>query len=97
MDTIAVIDFGSQTSQLITRRVREARVYCELFAYDTPAEDVLSINPLITETEPSTKIGSPTSILRNAPSRSRSRSWNAGCTALAMLFPGDMYLAPSRG
>lgn len=45
MDTIAVIDFGSQTSQLITRRVREARVYCELFAYDTPAEDVLSINP----------------------------------------------------
>jgi len=44
-DTIAVLDFGSQTSQLITRRVREAHVYCELFSYDTPAEDILSVNP----------------------------------------------------
>lgn len=44
-DSIAVLDFGSQYSQIITRRVREAEVYCELFPWDTPAEKVLAIQP----------------------------------------------------
>ncbi len=44
-DTIIVLDYGSQYTQLITRRVREANVYCELFPWDTPAEDVLALEP----------------------------------------------------
>ena len=37
--TIAVLDFGSQYTQLIARRVRESRVYCEIFPHDiTPSE-----------------------------------------------------------
>lgn len=44
-DAIAILDFGSQTSQLIARQVRAARVYCELFPWDTPPAQVLALRP----------------------------------------------------
>jgi len=45
MDTIIILDFGSQTAQLIARRVRECHVYSELFPWNAPAEKVLAHNP----------------------------------------------------
>jgi len=42
---ILILDFGSQYTQLIARRVREAGVYCELYSYDTPVEDIRKFAP----------------------------------------------------
>ena len=44
-DTIIILDYGSQYSQLIARRVREANVYCELYSWRTGAELILAHKP----------------------------------------------------
>jgi GMP synthase (glutamine-hydrolysing) len=44
-ETIVVIDFGSQYSLLIARRIRECQVYCELVPHDTPWEKLAPLNP----------------------------------------------------
>jgi GMP synthase (glutamine-hydrolysing) len=45
MDKILILDFGSQVSQLIARRVREAHVYCELHPFDMPIEEIRAFAP----------------------------------------------------
>ncbi|MEO6906337.1 MAG: glutamine-hydrolyzing GMP synthase [Abditibacteriaceae bacterium] len=44
-ETIIVLDFGAQYAQLIARKVRQCRVYCEILPFDTPLERILAHNP----------------------------------------------------
>lgn len=62
-ELIAVLDFGSQYNQLILRRARENRVYCELFPYDVSASHLkkLKLKGIILS-------GGPASVFeKNAP------------------------------
>lgn len=44
-DSILIIDFGSQVTQLIARRVRETGVYCEIVPFQSAEEGFKRVNP----------------------------------------------------
>jgi GMP synthase (glutamine-hydrolysing) len=44
-ETVLILDFGSQYTQLIARRVRETGVYCEILPFNTPVEAIASVDP----------------------------------------------------
>src|SRR5208283_246953 len=62
-EQIVILDFGSQFTQVIARRIRECNVYSVILRYDTPAREIAALRPkgLILS-------GGPASVYaRNAP------------------------------
>ncbi|MGD9580369.1 MAG: glutamine-hydrolyzing GMP synthase [Vampirovibrionia bacterium] len=45
IDKIVVLDFGSQYTQLIARRIREQKVYCEILPFNASIEDIKKLSP----------------------------------------------------
>jgi GMP synthase (glutamine-hydrolysing) len=44
-EQIVILDFGSQYTQVIARRVRECNVYSQILRYDTPAREIAALKP----------------------------------------------------
>ena len=44
-EQIAILDFGSQYTQLIARRVRESGVYCEILPFDIESSALEAFHP----------------------------------------------------
>jgi GMP synthase (glutamine-hydrolysing) len=80
-DTVLVLDFGSQTAQLIARRVRELNVYSELVPFDTPWTELARHNPrgLILS-------GGPASVYEAGAPHPDPAIWDSGVPILGICY-----------
>jgi GMP synthase (glutamine-hydrolysing) len=91
-ETIIILDFGSQYTQLIARRIREAGVYCEILPFNTHAEKIVAHRPkgIILS-------GSPASVYQQgAPRPAENLVAVAGCPVLGICY-GLQVLACEMG
>ena len=72
-DTILVVDFGSQYTQLIARRIREEGVFCSIIPFNK-ADEFLSVN----NTKAIILSGGPASVLENQPPKLSERIMKSG-------------------
>ncbi|MEP6920823.1 MAG: glutamine-hydrolyzing GMP synthase [bacterium] len=91
-ETIIILDFGSQYTQLIARRVREAGVYCEILPYSTPIEKTAARRP-----KGVILSGSPSSVYQEgAPRPPQNLREAVDCPILGICY-GLQVLAFDRG
>ncbi len=88
---ILILDFGSQYTQLIARRIRELGVYCELWAWDVSEEQIKSFNPrgIILS-------GGPESVTEGDSPRAPDYVFNAGVPVFGICY-GMQTMAEQLG
>jgi len=98
MEKILIIDFGSQYTQLIARRVRELNVYCEIHPFNHMPELDADVRGVILSGSPSSvrDEGSPRIDLSQIKGRMPLLGVCYGAQLLAYEFGGDVTPAPSR-
>jgi GMP synthase (glutamine-hydrolysing) len=81
MDRILILDFGSQVTQLIARRVREAGVYCEIHPFNRSSEQIKDFKPkgIILS-------GGPCSVLDKGSPRAPEAVFELGVPILAICY-----------
>ena len=90
-DTILILDFGSQVTQLIARRVREAGVYCEVVPFSKGEEALARLAPrgIILS-------GGPASVTGEASPRAPQAVWDSGLPVLGICY-GEQTMAAQLG
>jgi GMP synthase (glutamine-hydrolysing) len=90
-DTILILDFGSQVTQLIARRVREAGVYCEIAPFNQGAAAIARLSPkgIILS-------GGPASVLDGNSPRAPDAVWAAGVPVLGICY-GEQTMCAQLG
>ena len=90
-DTVLIIDFGSQVTQLIGRRVREAGVYCEIVPFQSAEEGFHRLKPKAVIFS-----GGPASVLDAGSPRAPQVVFDSGLPILAICY-GQQTLATQLG
>tara|TARA_B110000459_G_C16602941_1_gene492057 strand:- start:66 stop:1601 length:1536 start_codon:yes stop_codon:yes gene_type:complete len=88
-EKILILDFGSQYTQLIARRVREQNIYCEIHPYNKIPQDLSNLKGVILS-------GSPYSVRDNDAPISNLDSFLGKLPILAVCY-GAQYLAQANG
>ncbi|MEL6439544.1 MAG: glutamine-hydrolyzing GMP synthase [Cyanobacteria bacterium J06621_8] len=78
---IIIIDFGSQYSELIARRIRETQVYSEVLSYRTSADQLKAINP-----QGIILSGGPNSVYDSLAPQCDPEIWNLGIPVLGVCY-----------
>jgi len=81
VDSVVVLDFGSQYSQLIARRVRELNVYSELLPFDTPWSEIVARRPKAVILS-----GGPASVYEADSPHPDPGIWSAGVPLLGICY-----------
>ncbi|NTU77169.1 MAG: glutamine-hydrolyzing GMP synthase [Alphaproteobacteria bacterium] len=91
MNKILILDFGSQVTQLIARRVREAGVYCEIHPFNRTDEQIRAFQPkgIILS-------GGPASTTEEGSPRAPQAVWDMGVPVLAICY-GQQTLCMQLG
>jgi len=82
---LVILDFGSQYTQLIARRVRELNVYCEIHPFDVPIEKLRELNP-----KAMIFSGGPASLTRETSPRISSELIELGIPILGICYGMQM-------
>jgi GMP synthase (glutamine-hydrolysing) len=90
-ERVLILDFGSQVTQLIARRVRESGVYCEIHPFNMPAERLAAFAPSAVILS-----GGPASVAEIGTPRAPAEVFTRGVPVLGICY-GQMTMAAQLG
>src|SRR5271165_4885077 len=90
-DKVLIVDFGSQVTQLIARRVREAGVYCEIAPFQSAEKAFAELSPKAVILS-----GGPSSVLDAGSPRAPQALFDAGVPILGICY-GEQVMAEQFG